>query len=84
MKYYKYSIELFIKDDSNGETIEAEFNKALEIPKKLFNHEDHLFSLRYSESEREEAIDHCILLNKELQRIGYLNVEFRIKENKIT
>jgi len=59
-----------------------EFSRALELPKKLFPETFHFMSLLYDEKEIEIAKEHCLQLNQEIKTIGYLYVEFQIREIK--
>ncbi|HEX3009738.1 MAG TPA: hypothetical protein VHO90_19190 [Bacteroidales bacterium] len=80
MKNYKYSIELVLKDECNIEIAAAEFSRALELPKKMFQENLEFMSLRYQEDEMNIAIEHCKSLNEEIKKYGYNEVEFKIKD----
>ena len=82
MKSYKFSIDLFLKDDDNLELGAIEFTRALELPKRLFRQNLDFVSLRYDEFDYEQAYQDCIALNYELQMLGYSHVEFRLRELK--
>jgi hypothetical protein len=83
MKDYKYSIDLFLKDESNADLGAVEFSKASELPKKLFDNEFHLISLHYKEDEEDIANQHCTQLNQVIRTNGFQHVEFRIRECKM-
>jgi len=83
MKDYRYSINLFLKDEDDIEVAEAEFSKALELPKKFLPQPFNMESLCYKENEIEIANQHCTQLNQVIRKIGYTYVEFKIREIKV-
>jgi len=83
MKNFKYTIDLFWKNECNHELAAVEFSKALDIPKKLFMGHSPSITLRYKVDEEEIANIHCTQLNQEILVNGFNHVEFRIRESKV-
>lgn len=80
METPKFSIDLVLKDGCNEELASKEFSKALELPKIIFQDSTDFITLRYSDIEKNIALEHCNKLNQQVLKYGYSNIEFILKE----